>query len=278
MSTTLAALLLTTLVGGALIANFYLLFRSWRSRAAEDRRADARPPRVPRWYREFLRHDFLDPAYGACTLRLEPGADHDWQLSVVFRAAHGASISQVADPIHDPELDRMDTALAHIGWKLVGREGDLAGGVNLRYERAEGAPVKDPPPPDPGFDTARIKAAQNGHALQRAQISTVPAGVGLWRVSVGFFPSHDQQRPRGLRRAAHGAPNFQDPRRPEGRWLARIAPDLLRHPTGHYPVLRRDQLRAEPEMSSYLATAGSCFFLPLCRLPSDSYLGQPTQI
>lgn len=185
----------------AWIANIRLLFRVRRSRAADDRRADARPPRAPRWYREFLRHDFLDPAYQACMLHLEPGPDHGWQLSVVFKTSHGASISQVADPIHDPEMDRMNSALAHIGWKLVGREGDLTSSLDLRYERAAGAPVKDPPPPDPGFDTARIKAAQNGHALQRAQISTLPNGDGRWRVSVGFFPSDSH----------NGRANFSDP-------------------------------------------------------------------
>jgi hypothetical protein len=191
----LAVLLLSALIMIGAIARFIYIQR------AASPPAEARPSRVPLWYREFLRHDFLDPAYQACTLRLEPGADHGWQLSVVFRAAHGAAISQVADPIHDPELDRMGTALACIGWTLAGREGDLAGGVNLRYMRAADAPAKDPPPPDPDFDTTRIKAAQNGHPLKRAQISTVPAGVGLWRVSVGFFPSH----------ANNGRADFSDP-------------------------------------------------------------------
>ena len=192
----LAVLLLAVLIAIGVIAR-YLHAR----RAAVDS-AESRPVRAPLWYREFLRHDFLDPAFRACTLRLEPGADHTWRMTVGFKTAHGAAISQVADPVHGPGdgPDGRRLCRASAG-RWPGARATWRGGVNLRYVRAEGAPGKDPPSPDPGFDTARIKAAQNGHALQRAQISTLPAGDGRWRVSVGFFPAQ----------ANNGRANFPDP-------------------------------------------------------------------
>ena len=61
--------------------------------------------------------------------------------------------------------------------------------LSLSYTRRDGGPARLPPESDPGFDTTWVKAAQNGHVLQRAQISTVPSGDGRWRVSVGFFPA-----------------------------------------------------------------------------------------
>ncbi len=190
----LAALIVVGLIGRWVYA------RRNNPRQSEAGPAPADQRRAPLWYREFLKHDFLDPAFHACTLRLKPAPDQRWHMGVILRSAGGTTVRQVADLVDGQELARMDKALARIGWTLAGRAGGLEDCLSLSYVRRPDAPRRAPPEPDSGFDTAWLKAAQNGSRLTGAQIRTLPVGDGWWQVSVGFHAAHTS-----------GWANFDDP-------------------------------------------------------------------
>ncbi|MCZ7543457.1 MAG: hypothetical protein M5R40_07940 [Anaerolineae bacterium] len=150
---------------------------------------------LPLWFTDFLKQDFLNPAFRRCHLRLYPAGDQSWRMNAAFEFGKRRMTRQLIDPVSSREIALVEKNLDKIGWVRSGRQRE-EDGFSIACTRRSDSLTQSPPEPDPSFNTSSVTDSRLWEALATCHIDTSPSGENQWQVSVGFYASVGYHTPQ----------------------------------------------------------------------------------